>query len=370
MKNDIQPRIRGLSNLIGNTPLLVIAFNYRGEKRTLYAKAENLNMTGSIKDRMALHVIQQAHATGALKPGDRIAEATSGNTGIAFAAIGRALGYPVTIFMPNWMSVERIKLIESFGAKIVLISKEEGGFVGSIERSEQLAKTEKNVFLPRQFANTDNIAAHYMTTGPEIWWQLRLHCLQPDAFIAGVGTGGTIMGAGRFLKEKYPSIRLHPLEPSNSPTLSTGYKVGRHRIQGISDEFIPSIVDLKALNDIVSVDDGDAILMAQKLAAELGLGVGISSGANFLGALKIQNKLGREAVVVTIFSDDNKKYLSTDLLKEEPVKDGFLAPDIELLHFQAFKRVCYTCCNPQECVAMLSNEVLKEMPFPECPLRK
>jgi cysteine synthase A len=370
MENDIQRRIRGLSSLIGNTPLLEINFTYQGQKRTLYTKAENLNMTGSIKDRMALHIIRQAYATGALKPGDRIVEATSGNTGIAFSAIGRAMGHPVTIFIPNWMSAERIKLIESFGADVVLVSKEEGGFLGSIERAEQMARTEKNIFLPRQFANADNVAAHYTTTGPEIWWQLRLRALQPDAFIAGVGTGGTIMGAGQFLREKYPSIKIYPLEPSNSPTLSTGHQVGHHRIQGISDEFIPPIVDLSILDKVIGVEDGDSILMAQKLASGLGLGVGISSGANFLGALKIQNELGSDTVVVTIFSDDNKKYLSTDLLKDEPVRDGYLSPDVELLHFQAFKRVCYTCCNPQECAALLTSDVLKEMPFPECPLRK
>ena len=147
-----------------------------------------------------------------------------------------------------------------------------------------------------------------------------------------------------------PNIKLHPLEPANSPTLSTGYKVGKHRIQGISDEFIPEIVNLKSLDDVVEVDDGDAIIMAQKLAQELGLGVGISSGANFLGALKIQNNLPKDAVIITVFPDDNKKYLSTDLFREEPVKAGFLSPRIKLLEVQAYKRICQTCCNPDECL--------------------
>jgi cysteine synthase A len=242
-ENGNQQRIHGLASLIGNTPLLAIEFMFRGEKRTLYAKAENLNMTGSIKDRMAFHVLEQGYARGILKPGNMIVEATSGNTGIAFAAIGRALGHPVTIFMPDWMSEERIILIRSLGAKIVLVSKEEGGFLGSIRLTEELAEKSEGAFLPRQFSNVDNVEAHYRTTGPEIWWQLRFRSLYPHAFIAGVGTGGTIMGTGRFLREKYPSIKLHPLEPSNSPTLSTGYKVGKHRIQGISDEFIPPILD-------------------------------------------------------------------------------------------------------------------------------
>ncbi|MCK9420567.1 MAG: PLP-dependent cysteine synthase family protein [Nitrospirae bacterium] len=369
MESHDNRRIRELSALIGNTPLLAIDFTFQGRKRTIHAKAENLNMTGSIKDRMALHIMAKGYATGILKPGDLIAEATSGNTGISFSAIGRALGHPVTIFMPDWMSAERINLIRSLGAKIVLISREEGGFQGSIRRAEELSKTEKDVFLPRQFSNQDNSDAHYHTTGSEIWWQLRFHSLFPDGFVAGVGTGGTIMGVGRFLKEKRPAVKLHPLEPSNSPTLSTGYKVGKHRIQGISDEFIPPIVDLEFLDRVMSVDDGDAILMAQKLAGEIGIAVGISSGANFLGALKVQNDLGPDTVVVTIFPDDNKKYLSTDLLREERVREGFLSPDVKLLAVRAFKRVCNTCCNPKECEEVFALNRTVEGTMPHCPIR-
>ena len=316
-------KIRGLNSLIGNTPLLEVSLKYKGEDRKIYAKAENLNMTGSIKDRMAFHILKQAYNRGFLKEGDRIIEATSGNTGISFSAIGRALGHPVTIFMPDWMSEERKNIIRSLGADIRLVSKEENGFLGSINMAEELAKSDPNTFLPRQFSNVDNIEAHYTTTGPEIWWQMRFRSLTPDAFIAGVGTGGTIMGTGRFLREKQPNIKLYPLEPSNSPTMSTGHKVGKHRIQGISDEFIPPIVKLDSLDEVIAVDDGDSIIMAQKLASQLGLGVGISSGANLLGALKVQEHLGSDAIVVTIFPDDNKKYLSTGLLKEEPVKDDF-----------------------------------------------
>ena len=205
------------------------------------------------------------------------------------------------------------------------------------------AAEKTNGFLPCQFSNHDNIEAHYLTTGPELWLQLKYRNITPDAFIAGVGTGGTIMGVGKFLKEQDANIKLHPLEPMNSPTLSTGYKVGKHRIQGISDDFIPSIIQFDCLNEVVSIDDGDAIIMAQRLASVLGIGVGISSGANFLGALKIQNGLGQDKVVVTVFPDDNKKYLSTDLVKEEPVKEDFLATDVELMYFEAFNRVCETC---------------------------
>lgn len=336
-------RIRQLKHTIGNTPLLAIHFSFRGRERVIYAKAENLNMTGSIKDRMAFHILKKAYEEGQIRPGDTIVEATSGNTGISFAAIGRALGHPVVIFIPDWMSSERIALIRSFGASLVPVSREAGGFLGSIRLAEEFARSEPNCFLPSQFDNLANVEAHERTTGPEIWWQLYSRSITPDAFVAGVGTGGTIMGAGKFLRQHNRAIKLYPLEPAESPTLSSGCKVGRHRIQGVSDEFIPSILKLEELDAVVSVSDGDAILMAQKLAAGLGLGVGISSGANFIGALMVQEELGDSAVVATVFPDDNKKYLSTALLEHEPVQSGYKAPEVELLSYEALRRVCYTC---------------------------
>ena len=359
-------KVLGLSSLIGNTPLLAINFNYKGEHRTIYAKAENLNMTGSIKDRMAFHIMTQAIKRGILKANDPIIEATSGNTGISFAAIGRALGHQVIIYMPDWMSEERKNIIRSLGARINLVSKEEGGFLGSIQRANEEAK-KIGGFLPSQFSNEDNVDAHFLTTGPELWWQLRYRDMVPDAFIAGVGTGGTIMGVGKFLKEQDPKIMIHPLEPLNSPTLTTGHKVGKHRIQGISDEFIPSIVKLDQLDEVIAVDDGDAIIMAQKLAAQLGIGVGISSGANFIGALMLQNRIGVDKIVVTIFPDDNKKYLSTDLLGDEPLKKDFLSPDVDLLNFRSFKRVCHTCCDPVDCVESQYQDDIVKLPY--CPRR-
>jgi cysteine synthase A len=358
-----------LTSLVGNTPLLEIRCTFRGIERVIYAKAEHMNFTGSIKDRMAFEILRRSTESGVLKPGDHIVEATSGNTGIAFAAIGRALGHPVTIFMPDWMSDERKNLIRGMGANIRLVSREEGGFLGSIRMAEEMAASNKNVFLPRQFENALNAQAHEASTGREIWWQLQFRGLTPDAFVAGVGTGGTVMGVGKFLRGQRPAIRVHPLEPANSPTLSTGYKVGKHRIQGISDEFIPSIVKLDELDEVIAVDDGDAILMAQKLASELGIGVGISSGANFLGALRVQEKLGPKAVVVTIFADDNKKYLSTDLLRSEPVKDDHWAPKIDLQEFRAFKRVCSTCCDPKECLSCEGTGPNLELQLPHCPRR-
>jgi cysteine synthase len=339
----IERRLGGLRAIVGNSPLLSIDCRFRGVRRTVYAKAEHFNVTGSIKDRMALYILERAYDRGRLEPGATIVEATSGNTGLAFAAIGRALGHPVVIFMPDWMSHERIDLMRSLGADVRLVSREEGGFLASIRRAEEHAAQLPGAFLPRQFSNVDNAAAHEATTGPEIWWQLQHKGLEPDAFVAGVGTGGTVMGVGRYLRRRRPEVAVHPLEPSNSPTLSTGYKVGRHRIQGISDEFIPQILDLRALDSIVSVDDGDAIRTSQLLARDLGLGVGISSGANLLGALLVADALPEGACVVTVFADDSKKYLSTDLMRCEPASEDALSSQVELLGFEAARRACETC---------------------------
>ncbi len=321
-----------MCNLIGSTPLSQISFTYKDQPFTIYVKHEHYNLTGSVKDRMALHILYNAYKFRNLDKSYTICEATSGNTGIAFSAIGRALGHKVRIYMPEWMSKERVNLIKSFGADIVLVTREQGGFLGSIALAKQYAAEHEKVFLPSQFSNLCNLESHFMTTGPEIWTQCSHINKVPDAFVAGVGTGGTIMGVGKYLKEKNPNVKIYPLEPSNSPTLKTGHKVGKHRIEGISDEFIPELIDFSKLDDIIDVDDGDAILMAQKLAMDLGYGVGISSGANFLGALKACLELGPEATVVTMFPDDNKKYLSTDLMRDEPIQSHFMSPYISQLN--------------------------------------
>lgn len=336
----LENKFRHLWQLVGNTPMVEIFYRYRNETRKLYVKCEHYNLTGSIKDRMALYILQQAYYDNKMSADDIIVEATSGNTGISFSAIGRALGHDVKIIMPEWLSKERIDIIKSLGAEVILISKMQGGFLGSIALSQEMAKENERIFLPRQFENEYNAEAHERTTGKEIWMQLQSVDITPDAFVAGVGTGGTIMGTGKYLRSRNPAIHIHPLEPAESPTLSTGYKVGSHRIQGISDEFIPSIVRLDQLDGVVRASDGDSILMAQKLARQLGLAVGISSGANIIGAIQLHNKPGYEKCnVVTVFCDSNKKYLSTDLMKEEPVKDDYLSPEIEFLDYHGIHRL-------------------------------
>ena len=330
-------KFQTLSSLIGNTPMVGIVYRYKKKTGTVYAKCENYNYTGSIKDRMALCILQEAYRRQSIKPGAHIVEVSSGNTGIAIAAIGKALGHQVSIIMPDWMSRERKDIIRSLGAEVIGVSREEGGFVRGLKMAEEMAAADPNVFLTLQFSNKDNTLAHKTTTGVEISIQLQKSGLRPYAFIAGVGTGGTVMGVGETLKAMFTDVKIHPLEPMESPTLTTGYKVGSHRIQGISDEFIPDILKLDQINEIIQVSDGDSILMTQKLALTFGMALGISSGANLIGAIKLQEKYGFDSIVATVFADCNKKYLSTDLMKTEPIKEHYLSPELELLDFFTLK---------------------------------
>jgi cysteine synthase A len=326
--------LAALHRLVGRTPLIEVQCEYRGRAQRIYGKYEAMNFTGSIKDRMALTILERAYACGEIEPGDEIAEATSGNTGIAFAAMGRALGHKVRIYMPDWMSRERVLVIQSLGAAVIPVSHEQGGFLGSIRMADEFARDTPHVFRPRQFDSAENVRAHAETTAPELLLQLDAIGRTPTAFVAGVGTGGTVMGVSRCFRERGIDAAVHPLEPANSPTLRTGTKVGRHRIQGISDEFVPSIVRLDELAPIVDIWDGDAICMAQGLARELGLALGISSGANFLGALQVADAQGADACVATIFCDDNKKYLSTDLCSDEECKPHYMSSEVKLTGFR------------------------------------
>jgi len=327
-----------LHNLIGDTPLIEIHAVHQGRELTVYAKHEAVNFTGSIKDRMALHVLERAYERGEIERGHVIVEASSGNTGIAFAGLGRALGHPVRIYMPDWMSRERTLLIAGLGAEVVPVTRAQGGFVGSVQLAETYACEHANAFLPRQFESDANVEAHYRTTAPELLEQMRVVGREPAAFVAGVGTGGTIMGVGAYLREHVEGVRAHPLEPANSPTLRTGSRTGSHRIQGVSDEFVPAIVDLDQLDEVVDVWDGDAILMAQLLASHLGLAVGISSGANFLGCVRVAAELGDGAVLATVFPDDSRKYLSTDLIGHEETREDYLTPEVDFLGVRVLPR--------------------------------
>lgn len=326
----MENKFNGIRQMISNTPLMEISLLYKGKPMKVYAKAEYFNLSGSIKDRVAYYILKKAYETGAIKPGDTIVEATSGNTGIAFSAMAAYLGHPMVVYMPDWMSEERIKIMQSYGATVELVSHEEGGFLGSIAKSEELAKND-NVFLPGQFSNPDNVAAHIEDTAKETLRQLEEFGTKPDCVVAGVGTGGTIMGLAKAFKAANPGCIARPLEPKNSPTLSTGYKTGAHKIAGISDEFIPPICKLDELDEVVSVDDIDSIIMAQKLSRELGIGVGISSGANFIGSVISLLESDTAKTCVTVFADDNKKYLSTDYAKTFEAKDEYISTHIELV---------------------------------------
>ncbi len=324
-----------LRALTGNTPMIGIRYRYKGEMRTVYAKCEYYNFTGSVKDRMAVEVLEQAYKKGALKAGDSIVEATSGNAGISLAAFGRALGHKVIIIMPEWASKERIDILHSFGAETILVSREEGGFQACMQRCHTLKSQLPNVFLPRQFENTDNVQGHFTSSGPEIEQQMAGRGLKPDAFIAGVGTGGTIMGNGAYLRTKFPDIHICPVESLQSRVISTGTSQGVHRVPGLSDDWNPPILDLNTMDQVFTISDGDGIIMTQRLGKELGIGVGISSGFNLLGAIAYQNQFGADKNVVTVFSDCNKKYLSTTLLKEEPLLPDYLCNHIELVDYFA-----------------------------------
>ena len=310
-----------IEQLIGNTPMIKIKYRYQNRENYVYAKLEYYNYTGSIKDRIAYYILKKSKELGLLCDGQAIVEATSGNTGISLAAIGALMGHSVHIFMPDWASLERVKIMKMYGAHVYLVSKEEGGFQEAIRRSEEFAQ-KIDGFLPRQFENTLNIDAHYESTGREI-----LNALPNiDTFVSGIGTGGTLIGVAKRLKEYNSSIKIFALEPSSMPLISEGKIIGNHKIEGIGDDFIPSIVDLKLIDEVILIDDEDAINMSRLLAKKLGLGVGISSGANFLASV-----MAKGECVVTVFADDFKKYLSTDLSKEVDPNPDFLSNQIELL---------------------------------------
>lgn len=313
---------------IGNTPLIKIKYKYNGKEEEIYTKLEAYNLTGSIKDRVAYYIIKRAYEEGKLKKGMTIVEATSGNTGIALSAMGALFGNPVHIFMPNWVSKERINLMQMYNATVTLISKEQGGFKKALEEAEKYVK-QNNAFLSNQFENENNILAHYETTSREIIEDLDGNI---SGFVSGIGTGGTLMGVAKRLKQINDDIKIYALEPDKMPLLSQNKIIENHKIEGIGDDFIPEIVDKKMIDKIILVNDDDSVNMSRKIALNLGIGVGISSGANMIAAILAKEE--NAGNIVTVFPDDNKKYISTDLSKPLDNNENFISNKVEILGYR------------------------------------
>lgn len=288
-------------DLIGNTPLLQL----KGER--IFAKAEFLNPGGSIKDRVARAMLEGAERDGRLTAESTIVEPTSGNTGIGIALVARLKGYPVKIVMPEGMSIERKKLIQALGAELILTPDEES-IPGAVNRVRQMAAEDPNIFVPQQFENPDNPRVHYEETAPELWRQTTGNI---DCFVAGVGSGGTLQGVGKFLKERSPSVRIIAVEPKNVSAL-LGHEPGLHQIQGIGDGFIPAVLDVSLVDDVIEVTDEDAIETTRQLGRDHGLLVGISSGANIWAARQLASKI--KGHVGTVLPDRAERYFSTALL--------------------------------------------------------
>ncbi len=288
-------------DLIGNTPLLKL----NGER--VFGKAEFLNPGGSVKDRVALAMIEGAEREGKLKPDSVIVEPTSGNTGIGLALVGRQKGYRVKIVMPEGMSVERKKLILALGAELILTPDEES-LPGAVARAQQIVDEDPRAFMPQQFENPHNPRVHYLETAYELWRQLRgdIAC-----FVAGVGSGGTLQGVGTFLRERKPDAKIIAVEPKNVSAL-LGHEPGLHQIQGIGDGFIPGVLDVSLVDDVIEVTDEDAIETTRQLSGEKGLLVGISSGANVWAARQLAKKI--EGNIATVLPDRAERYFSTALL--------------------------------------------------------
>lgn len=304
-----------VSELIGNTPLLELKHieNKYGLKAKLFGKMEYFNATGSVKDRIARKMIEDAQERGILKKGSVIIEPTSGNTGIGLAAVGTSLGYEVIIVMPETFSIERRKLIRAYGAKIVL-SDGKKGMPGAIEKANELAKEYENSFIPAQFDNPANWKAHYETTGPEIYEDLEG---KVDILISGVGTGGTITGTGRYLKEKKEDVKVIAVEPASSPVLSGG-QAGPHKIQGIGAGFVPKVLDTSVYDKVITITNEDALSTGAMFGKTEGLLVGISSGAALWAGIeeaKKEENAGKNIVV--ILPDSGDRYLSTALFGDE-----------------------------------------------------
>ena len=301
--------VNSITDLIGNTPIVKLNRVVPEDAADIYVKLEFFNPAGSIKDRIALAMIERAEKEGKLTAGGTIVEPTSGNTGVGLAMVAAAKGYHLVITMPETMSVERRKLMQGYGAELILTPGADG-MKGSIAKAEELVK-EKGYFMPMQFENPANPAIHEATTGAEIIAVFGKDNL-PDAFVAGVGTGGTLTGIGHALKKANPATKVYALEPAESPLLKEGHG-GKHKIQGISAVFIPKVLDKDVYDGIVEISSDDAIATAREVAHKEGILVGISAGANIKGAIELATKLGKGKKVITVSPDGGDRYLSTDL---------------------------------------------------------
>ncbi|EKO1913566.1 cysteine synthase A [Clostridium botulinum] len=294
-------------DLIGNTPMFKLNNMREEDMADVYIKLEKFNPGGSIKDRAALGMIEEAEKMGKIKPGDIIVEPTSGNTGIGLAMVGRLKGYKVIIVMPDSMSIERRNMIKAYGAELVLTEGNKG-MTGAIEKAEELARDKNGYFIPQQFSNRANSKKHYETTAVEILKDVE----NLDVFVASVGTGGTIAGIGRRLKEFNKNIKVVAVEPHNSPVISGG-KAAPHKIQGIGAGFVPEVYEKDVVDEVMTITDEESYEYARRFGTEEGILVGISSGANIAAAIKIAKKLGKGKKVVTVAPDGGEKYISTGL---------------------------------------------------------
>ena len=301
-----------ITEAFGRTPLVRLNRVTEGLEATVYAKLEFYNPSSSVKDRLAIAIVDAAERSGALQPGGTIVEGTSGNTGIGLAAVGAARGYKVVLTMPESMSVERRKLLRAYGAELVLTPPAEG-MKGAVSRAEQIVAERPGAVLARQFENEANPAIHYATTGPEVWDDTEGAV---DVFVAGVGTGGTITGTGRYLKERKPGLRVVAVEPKESPILNGGAP-GPHKIQGIGPNFVPAILDREIYDEVVDVDIQQSVTMARRLAREEGILAGISSGTTVHAALEIAKRPESAGkTIVVVIASYGERYLSTVLFED------------------------------------------------------
>ena len=307
--------VNSVTELIGDTPLVRLNRIVPEGSAEIYVKLEYQNPGASVKDRIALSMIESAEAEGKLKPGDTIVEPTSGNTGIGLAMVAAAKGYKAILVMPETMSLERRNLLRAYGADLVLTPGAEG-MNGAVRKAEELAAENPTYFMPQQFKNQANVKVHRETTGPEIVEAINSLDGKLDAFVAGIGTGGTISGAGEVLKNNFPGIRVVAVEPAASPILSGG-KPGPHKIQGIGANFVPDILNREIYDQVITIENEDAFEIARRVAKEEGILCGISSGAAIKAALQVAKELGAGKRVIAVVPSNGERYLSTPLFNFE-----------------------------------------------------